>query len=70
MSLCSMDERGVESACQWGNRWRLMKERKTGGERSLGVAVSEEGLIENCKREIQWEQVDDERNVERMNRKN
>lgn len=52
MSLCRRDERGREGAFQRVNGWRLMKEKKSGGERGSKVPVSE-GLTENCKREIQ-----------------
>lgn len=36
--------------------WELMKERRSRGERGLRAAASKEGLIENCKGEIQQQQ--------------
>lgn len=41
-------------------------ERKEAGRgRGLHMAVSEKGFIENCKRTIQKERVDDRQNVDR-----
>lgn len=44
--------------------WKLMKERRSRGERGLRAAASKEGLIENCKREIQQQRLADGRNRE------
>lgn len=42
-------------------------ERKEAGRgRGLHMVVSEKGFIENCKRAIQKERVDDRQNVDRM----
>lgn len=44
--------------------WKVMKERRNRGERGLRASASKEGLIENCKREIQQQRLADGRKRE------